>query len=174
MTQPEAIYAALKATGRTEFTLPDIVVIAWKAHPDLFGLPGYPLPDSHRIVWNLCGSSRGMVHRGELVKLPGKRYRLGEPKPHPRGGQRAQGAATRFLAACAETVACKLAARSLLSAVDHADAAELWALTPVGGDGTDAERFGRYLAGLDDDDERVRVMKSLHNYCLSRFARRAG
>jgi hypothetical protein len=49
------------------FTLNDISVAVWRAHPEVFGMKGYPYPDNHKVHYILYGTrgliAKGIVHR---------------------------------------------------------------------------------------------------------------
>ena len=48
------------------FTLNDISVAVWRAHPEFFGMKGYPYPDNHKVHYILYGT-RGLIAKG-IVK----------------------------------------------------------------------------------------------------------
>ena len=50
------------------FTLNDISVAVWKAHPDAFGMKGYPFPDNHKVHYILYGA-RGLIAKGIIRRL---------------------------------------------------------------------------------------------------------
>ncbi|MCX6633894.1 MAG: hypothetical protein NT090_02175 [Acidobacteria bacterium] len=75
---------SLENTGRLPFTAEDLVVSAWTAYPDTFGLAGHVdasgvnlYPDSNRVFAEIMGS-KPIRHRGWLVKVGNKTYRLTE------------------------------------------------------------------------------------------------
>ena len=76
-----ALIAAAKLERRDEardsFLAEELVVAAWRECPQRFGLRGYEAvyPDSNRVLYNLMGS-RGLVARGLLERVAGRRYRL--------------------------------------------------------------------------------------------------
>jgi hypothetical protein len=60
------------------FTAEELAIAAWKKFPDSFGMEGHPkYPDSNRVYTKLMGK-KGLVGRGWLVKVGGKRYQLTE------------------------------------------------------------------------------------------------
>lgn len=74
----------LETAGRVPFTAEDLVVSAWKAYPDTFGLAGHVdasgtnvYPDSNRVFAEIMGS-KPIRQRGWLVKVGKKMYRLTE------------------------------------------------------------------------------------------------
>ncbi|OFV91516.1 MAG: hypothetical protein A3H28_06985 [Acidobacteria bacterium RIFCSPLOWO2_02_FULL_61_28] len=74
----------LENSGRVPFTAEDLVVSAWKAFPDTFGLPGYAdsrgvnqYPDSNRVFAEIMGS-KPIRQKGWLAKDGNKLYRLTE------------------------------------------------------------------------------------------------
>lgn len=74
-TLPELVVAALRASGLTVFSREDIVMLAFQAYPERFGLRGYgDVPDSSR-VYALLDGKRGLVGRG-LVSKDEDGYRL--------------------------------------------------------------------------------------------------
>lgn len=79
LTVPEKLLlAALEARRHTPtFTAEDLVVRAWEAFPDTFGLSGYAdrFPDSNRVLTSIMGS-KGMRGKGWLRKVGQKQYRL--------------------------------------------------------------------------------------------------
>ena len=59
-------WLALLRVARTipqPFTLNDISVAVWHAHPDVFGMKGYPYPDNHKVHYILYGT-RGLIAKG--------------------------------------------------------------------------------------------------------------
>ncbi len=79
LTVPQKLLlAALEARKRSAtFTAEDLVVEAWRLHPDTFGLSGYSdkYPDSNRVLTNIMGT-KGMRGKGWLRKVGEKQYRL--------------------------------------------------------------------------------------------------
>jgi len=70
--------------GKSPFTAEDLVVSAWRAFPDTFGLKGYAsadgrlcYPDSNRVFAEIMGS-KPIRKRGLLVKVGEKLYELTE------------------------------------------------------------------------------------------------
>lgn len=64
------------------FTLADIVLASWKAHPDRFGLAGHPEhPDSKNISSYIYGT-RGLVARKMLLKAKECFWRAKETNGH--------------------------------------------------------------------------------------------
>jgi hypothetical protein len=76
------------------FTVPALVVAAWKRWPECFGLSGWNAhyPDSNRVVVNLYGK-RGLIRRGLLIGNGTGRFML------TAAGRAAVGRDTRRLAA---------------------------------------------------------------------------
>ena len=61
------------------FTLNDVSVAAWRAHPEVFGMKGYPYPDNHKVHYILYGS-RGLIAKGILHRVREGLFRLaGDP-----------------------------------------------------------------------------------------------
>jgi hypothetical protein len=88
------VVAAHKLTmsGKAPFTAEDLVVAAWRAYPDTFGLPGYAdadgrsmYPDSNRVFAEIMGT-KPVRERGYLVKVGNKLYQLTEAGTHYAGG----------------------------------------------------------------------------------------
>lgn len=88
------VVAAYKLTtsGKPTFTAEDLVVAAWRAYPDTFGLPGYAdpdgrskYPDSNRVFAEIMGT-KPVRQRGYLVKVGNKLYQLTEAGTHYAGG----------------------------------------------------------------------------------------
>src|ERR1035438_9640504 len=88
------VVAAHKLTisGKSPFTAEDLVVAAWRAYPDTFGLPGYVgadgrsiYPDSNRVFAEIMGT-KPVRQRGYLVKVGSKLYQLTEAGTHYAGG----------------------------------------------------------------------------------------
>jgi hypothetical protein len=50
------------------FTLNDISVAVWRAHPEFFGMKGYPYPDNHKVHYILYGT-RGLVAKGIIRRV---------------------------------------------------------------------------------------------------------
>jgi len=50
------------------FTLNDISVAVWKAHPEAFGMNGYSYPDNHKVHYILYGA-RGLVAKGIIQRV---------------------------------------------------------------------------------------------------------
>ena len=76
LTVPQHLLKA--AAGLPEpFTANDLVVAAWRAHPERFGLKGYAdqHPDSNTVLAPLMGR-RGLVSKGHLDHVGPKLYRL--------------------------------------------------------------------------------------------------
>jgi hypothetical protein len=64
-------WALLLRVARTipqPFTLNDISVAVWKAHPEIFGMRGYPYPDNHKVHYILYGT-RGLIAKGIVTRL---------------------------------------------------------------------------------------------------------
>jgi hypothetical protein len=75
---------ALEASGKIPFTAEDLVVSAWRAFPDTFGLAGHndvsgelEYPDSNRVFAEIMGS-KPIRKRGLLRKVGTKMYQLTE------------------------------------------------------------------------------------------------
>jgi hypothetical protein len=50
------------------FTLNDVSVAVWRAHPEFFGMKGYPYPDNHKVHYILYGT-RGLIAKGIVKRL---------------------------------------------------------------------------------------------------------
>jgi len=50
------------------FTLNDISVAVWRAHPESFGMKGYPYPDNHKVHYILYGT-RGLIAKGIICRV---------------------------------------------------------------------------------------------------------
>jgi hypothetical protein len=64
-------WALLLRVARTipqPFALNDISVAVWKAHPEVFGMKGFPYPDNHKVHYILYGS-RGLIAKGIVTRL---------------------------------------------------------------------------------------------------------
>src|ERR1035438_1248354 len=92
------VVAAHKLTisGKSPFTAEDLVVAAWRAYPDTFGLPGYAdadgrsmYPDSNRVFAEIMGT-KPVRERWYLVKVGNKLYQLTEAGTHYAGGLQSQ------------------------------------------------------------------------------------
>ena len=90
----------LEINGRSPFTAEDLVVAAWRAYPDTFGLPGYAgddgrsiYPDSNRVFAEIMGT-KPVRQRGYLVKVGNKLYQLTEAGTHYAAGLQSQAAGT--------------------------------------------------------------------------------
>jgi len=59
------------------FTLNDVSVAVWKAHPDFFGMKGYPYPDNHKMHYILYGS-RGLIAKGIVQRVREGLFRVPE------------------------------------------------------------------------------------------------
>ncbi len=57
------------------FTLNDISVAVWRAHPEAFGMKGYPYPDNHKVHYILYGT-RGLIAKGILRRVREGLFRL--------------------------------------------------------------------------------------------------
>jgi len=53
---------------RQPFTLNDVSVALWKAHPESFGMRGYPYPDNHKVHYILYGK-RGLIAKGIIERV---------------------------------------------------------------------------------------------------------
>jgi hypothetical protein len=63
------------------FTLNDISVAVWKAHPEFFGMKGYPYPDNHKVHYILYGT-RGLIAKGIIQRVRQGIFRVAEgPDP---------------------------------------------------------------------------------------------
>lgn len=115
-TGPALILTALRTPGAAEpvYTAEEIVIRAWRASPELFGLRGRlrEYPDSHRVFSNLMGTNRGLVGKGYLRKRGHGLYELTDagraeadrlmaaPPPGPKSGKKVylvDGAADPFV-----------------------------------------------------------------------------
>jgi hypothetical protein len=72
----------LETLGHRPFSAEDLVVSAWQAFPDVFGLAGYQgangsesYPDSNRVFAEIMGS-KPIRKRGYLTKVGSKMYQL--------------------------------------------------------------------------------------------------
>lgn len=73
-------WLALLRVARTipqPFTLNDISVAVWRAHPEVFGMKGYPYPDNHKVHYILYGT-RGLIAKGILQRVQEGLFRLPE------------------------------------------------------------------------------------------------
>jgi hypothetical protein len=64
-------WLALLRVARTipqPFTLNDISVAVWRAHPDFFGMKGYSFPDNHKVHYILYGT-RGLIAKGIIKRV---------------------------------------------------------------------------------------------------------
>jgi hypothetical protein len=59
------------------FTLNDVSVALWRAHPEAFGMRGYPYPDNHKVHYILYGS-RGLIAKGLVRRVRQGLFRLPE------------------------------------------------------------------------------------------------
>ena len=50
------------------FTLNDISVAVWRAHPEFFGMKGYAYPDNHKVHYILYGT-RGLIAKGIIRRV---------------------------------------------------------------------------------------------------------
>ena len=50
------------------FTLNDVSVAVWQAHPEIFGMKGYPYPDNHKVHYILYGT-RGLIAKGIIQRV---------------------------------------------------------------------------------------------------------
>jgi hypothetical protein len=57
------------------FTLNDISVAVWRAHPEFFGMKGYPYPDNHKVHYILYGT-RGLIAKGIIRRVSEGLFRL--------------------------------------------------------------------------------------------------
>jgi hypothetical protein len=57
------------------FTLNDISVAVWHAHPEIFGMKGYPYPDNHKVHYILYGT-RGLIAKGIVRRVREGLFRL--------------------------------------------------------------------------------------------------
>jgi len=73
-------WLALLRVARTipqPFTLNDISVAVWRAHPEAFGMNGYPFPDNHKVHYILYGA-RGLIAKGILQRVRQGLFRVTE------------------------------------------------------------------------------------------------
>jgi hypothetical protein len=71
-------WLALLRVARTipqPFTLNDISVAVWRAHPEAFGMKGYPYPDNHKVHYILYGT-RGLIAKGIIRRVREGLFRL--------------------------------------------------------------------------------------------------
>lgn len=80
--------ASLPSRGRTPFTAEDLVVAAWKAYPDTFGLRGHlnpsgapAYPDSNRVFSEIMGP-KPLRKKGWITKVGKKQYKVTESGAH--------------------------------------------------------------------------------------------
>ena len=63
------------------FTLNDVSVAVWKAHPEFFGMKGYPYPDNHKVHYILYGT-RGLIAKGIVKRVRQGIFRVADdPQP---------------------------------------------------------------------------------------------
>jgi hypothetical protein len=62
---------------RQPFTLNDISVAVWKAHPEIFGMRGYSYPDNHKVHYILYGK-RGLIAKGIIQRVRTGIFRVAE------------------------------------------------------------------------------------------------
>jgi hypothetical protein len=75
------------------FTLNDISVAVWRAHPEFFGMRGYPYPDNHKVHYILYGG-RGLIAKGLLRRVREGLFCVPEaldPQRPPGTGEGAEG-----------------------------------------------------------------------------------
>jgi hypothetical protein len=73
-------WLALLRVARTipqPFTLNDVSVAVWKAHPEAFGMNGYPYPDNHKVHYILYGA-KGLIAKGILQRVEQGLFRVAE------------------------------------------------------------------------------------------------
>lgn len=78
LTISEKILAAASEKWKEQtFTAEDLVVAAWNAFPDAFGLAGYAdqFPDSNRVLTHIMGA-KGLREKGWIRALGKKNYTL--------------------------------------------------------------------------------------------------
>jgi len=99
----------LEDRGNRPFSAEDLVVAAWQAFPDAFGLTGYGSdhPDSNRVFVEIMGS-KPVRAQGYLMKVGAKRYQLTEA-----GRRRAEAADAQGSPAVAKADLTRGAARDL-------------------------------------------------------------
>ena len=59
------------------FTLNDISIALWQAHPEVFGMKGHPYPDNHKVHYILYGT-RGLVAQGLIRRVEQGLFRVPE------------------------------------------------------------------------------------------------
>jgi hypothetical protein len=59
------------------FTLNDISVAVWKAHPEALGMNGYSYPDNHKVHYILYGA-KGLIAKGILQRVQQGLFRVAE------------------------------------------------------------------------------------------------
>jgi hypothetical protein len=59
------------------FTLNDVSVAVWKAHPEAFGMNGYPYPDNHKVHYILYGA-HGLIAKGIIQRVRQGIFRVAE------------------------------------------------------------------------------------------------
>jgi hypothetical protein len=73
-------WLALLRVARTipqPFTLNDVSVAVWKAHPEAFGMNGYAYPDNHKVHYILYGA-KGLIAKGILQRVQQGLFRVAE------------------------------------------------------------------------------------------------
>ncbi len=73
-------WLALLRVARTipqPFTLNDVSVAVWKAHPEAFGMNGYSYPDNHKVHYILYGA-KGLIAKGILQRVEQGLFRVAE------------------------------------------------------------------------------------------------
>jgi hypothetical protein len=83
-TQAELVLAAA-ATLEPGFSKAALVVAAWRAWPQLFGLKGFHFPDANKVLSYLYGK-RGLLARG-LVTRQGLGFRVAAADAAPEAGR---------------------------------------------------------------------------------------
>lgn len=149
----QARLAAVAADLPQPFTAADLVVAAWKRQPATFSLPGYPHPDSNKVLALLFGK-RGLVARGHLVRCAAKTYRVASgsvtrPRKVPTLTA-AESAAVSLATAAAESPAGEKYRRGGGGEIRFAEACETWGLDLKMAPSAVDNRLAAWRAGVRD------------------------
>jgi hypothetical protein len=143
VTHRQALIDAARALGT--FSLDDLVVKAWEANPERFGMTGYPYPDKHKVSYYFYGE-KGLLKAGDVRRSSGKFVYV----PFP--------GLAETLARCLECEAVRLP----LADVTWEQACELWDCSgAVGGWRSKGDELHRHLRLLDDGNARLVLNVSL-------------
>lgn len=77
LTAPQKLLITAASMPMREFGINELVVAAWKAYPDTFGLSGFidQYPDNNKVASAMAGK-KGLVARGWFDQMATKRYSL--------------------------------------------------------------------------------------------------